>query len=104
MIAFDSRFPEQYQLRLEELEEEEGQWGWIESSKMMFGNKVRYYGKLPKREKKQKSNLNVSGNNSASIGGSALDSAVISGNNNVVHQTVINVVQPSKNRKTKKQQ
>lgn len=102
MIAFETKLPEQYRLRVEELEKEERKLGWIDSPQTLFGNEVRYYSKLPKQSKKQKSDINASSSNVASVEGNIVDSTVISGNNNVVHHTVITFGQSAQKRKTKK--
>jgi len=102
MIAFGSEFPERYQHRLKELEEEEGQWGWQESPKKMFGHTVRYFGKLPKQSKKQKTDFDTPSDNSISVGGNVTNSPTISGNHNIVRHTVINIEQPTQKREKKK--
>jgi transcriptional regulator with XRE-family HTH domain len=87
MIAFNSEFPEQYQLRLNELEEAEEQWGWIESPKKLFGNKVMCFGKLPKQTKnpEEKTPSSATQSTNITINGNVVGN-VLAGDGNTISQ------------------
>jgi hypothetical protein len=87
LMAFNSKFPEDLQIRLETLQQEEGQQGWQESNNTILGNKVRLYGKLPKQpriEPSSQSSARENSTNSISTDKNMNESTAVIGDANVI--------------------